>query len=249
MAQPNRFQPTESTEQSTTPQAPADLVEKISESSLESRRSFLRRSAAAGAGTLALAFAGSNAALANSNQSGDDVNVDDATDVEVLQFALTLEHLENAFYRDVGGSFSKSDYMSAKFLEGFGSRVRKDVVENFQDIGEHERVHVVTLENVLEELGADPVSEANYDFGVDSVDDFVEVARILENTGVSAYTGSIGDVESTPLKTAGATIATVEARHASYLNFLTGEDPFPAAFDDPKSRKTILDAASGFIED
>lgn len=47
--------------------------------------------------------------------------------------------------------------------------------------------------------------------------------------------------------TTGATIAIVEARHASYLNLLDGDLPFPAAFDSPKSPEEILDAASGFI--
>jgi len=223
------------------------LVARIRGASPDSRRQFLKRSAQVGGGALAVAFAGSNAALAGHNPYDDDVNQDDATDVEVLQFALTLEHLENAFYRDVGGRFDERDYRQAEFLQGFGDRVRRDVVANVEDIGEHERVHVEQPTEVLENLGEDPVDEACYDFGVDDVDEFANLARVLENTGVTAYTGSIGDVESTALKTAGATIATVEARHASYLNFLTGEDPFPAAFDTPKARREVFDAASGFI--
>lgn len=225
------------------------IVKDLREGSLASRREFLRRSAEAGGATLALAVVGSNAALAGHNPYDDDVNADDATDLDVLQFALTLEHLENAFYRDVGGRFDEKDYRRAEFLRGFGERVRGNVVENFRDIGAHEQTHVDALTDVVEDLGGDPVQEACYDFGVDDVDEFANVARVLENTGVTAYTGSIGDVEATPLKTAGATIATVEARHASYLNFLTGEDPFPAAFDTPKTRKDVFDAASGFIVD
>lgn len=212
-----------------------------------SRRAFLRRSAGAGGGALALAVVGSNAALAGHNPY-DDVNTDDASDLEVLQFALTLEHLENAFYRDVGGRFDERDYRRAEFLRGFGDRVRRNVVDNFQDIGAHEKTHVQALTQVIEDtFDEDPVQEACYDFGVDDVDEFVVIARVLENTGVTAYTGSIADVDAPALSTAGATIATVEARHTSYLNFLTGEDPFPAAFDTPKSRKEVFDAASDFI--
>jgi rubrerythrin len=230
-----------------TPRTVERIAQKLRTSSPESRRHFLKRSAQAGGGALALAFAGSNAALAGHNPYDDDVNEDDATDVEVLQFALTLEHLENAFYREVGGQFDEKDYRRAEFLRGFGDRVRGDVIENVQDIGAHEQTHVDTLVKVLEDLGEDPVEEACYDFGVDTVDDFANIARVLENTGVTAYTGSIADVDTPALATAGATIATVEARHASYLNFLTGEDPFPAAFDTPKTRKEVFDAASGFI--
>lgn len=222
------------------------LTARIRGADPDTRREFLTRSAAVGGSALALAFAGSNAALA---EGSDDVNQDDATDVEVLQFALTLEHLENAFYRDVGGQFDERDYRQAEFLRGFGDRVRDDVVENVEDIGAHEAEHVEVLTDVIEDLGADPVQEAEYDFGVGDVDEFATIASVLENTGVTAYTGSIGDVETTALKTAGATIATVEARHASYLNLLTGEDPFPAAFDTPATRADVLDAASQFFED
>ena len=65
------------------------------------------------------------------------------------------------------------------------------------------------------------------------------MARLLENTGVKAYDGAIAHVEAEPLLTAGATIATVEARHASYLNLINGYQPFPSAFDDPVAPRTI----------
>jgi hypothetical protein len=64
---------------------------------------------------------------------------------------------------------------------------------------------------------------------------------------VSAYDGAISLIETEDLLTAGATIATVEARHASYLNLLNGDSPFPDAFDEPLTPKEVLDAAGGFI--
>lgn len=45
-----------------------------------------------------------------------------------------------------------------------------------------------------------------------------------------------------------ATVATVGARHASYLNFPNDEDLFPPAFETAKRQEDPLDAASGFIE-
>lgn len=54
-------------------------------------------------------------------------------------------------------------------------------------------------------------------------------------------------IDREELLTAGATIATVEARHASYLNLLNDESPFPDPFDDPLSPGEVLDAAGGFI--
>jgi hypothetical protein len=73
------------------------------------------------------------------------------------------------------------------------------------------------------------------------------IAATLENTGVMAYDGAIALLQSKDLQTAGATIATVEARHASYLNLLSGAIPFPTAFDMPKTMREILMAANQFI--
>lgn len=75
-----------------------EIVGNVRESGQASRRSFLRRSTAAGAGALALAIGSSNTALAR------DTAPDDVSDVDVLTFALTLEHLEYTFYRDGLGS-------------------------------------------------------------------------------------------------------------------------------------------------
>ena len=219
------------------------VVTRLRGESQQSRRSFLRRSAAAGAGAMALAVGGSNVALAH------DAADDDVSDVDVLNFALTLEHLEYAFYRDGLERFEERDFRRAKTLNGFGNRVRGDVRPNLVDIRDHEGTHVDTLSAVIDDLGGAPVEEACYDFGLEDADDFLGVAAVLENTGVSAYDGAISLIESGDLLTAGATIATVEARHASYLNLLTGADPFPGPFDDPKSMEETLDAAGGFIVD
>jgi rubrerythrin len=219
------------------------IVTRLREGSSRSRRAFLRRSAAVGGSALALGFAGSNTALAH--EAGDD----DTSDVDVLNFALTLEHLEYAFYRDGLERFSKENFPSAQTLSGFGSRVRGDVRSNLEDIRDHEETHVEALTSTVEDLGGDPVKEASYDFGVENADEFLAIAAVLENTGVSAYDGAINLIESGELLTTGATIATVEARHASYLNLLNGDSPFPMAFDDPKSMEEVLDAAGGFIVD
>ena len=67
--------------------------------------------------------------------------------------------------------------------------------------------------------------------------------QFLENTGVSAYDGAIAHIQRAALLTAGATIATVGARHASYLNLLNGDVPFPRAFDEAVPPRAICEAA------
>jgi rubrerythrin len=165
------------------------------------------------------------------------------TDLEVLNYALTLEHLEYAFYRDGLERFSARDFNRAGF--------RKPAYGRLKTIREHERIHVETLTDVIRDLGGDPVGEAPcYAFATafGSVEAFLATAQLLENTGVSAYDGAIALIDSPELQTAGATIATVEARHAAYLNDLNGDSPFPEAFDEPKTPEEVLAAAAPFFD-
>ena len=201
--------------------------------SLTSRRSFLTGSAAALAGGALMAVPG----MAKAHTTPDS-----PSDVDILNYALTLEHLEYAFYRDGLKRFDEKDFRSSNIFRGSGNRLRKTVYENFERILEHEDTHVDTLVSVIKSLGGTPVPEATYNFrttAFTSVEKFISVAQLLENTGVSAYDGAIAHIEAAGLLRAGATIATVEARHASYLNLLNGDVPFPSAFDDPVAPQAI----------
>ena len=213
--------------------------------SLTSRRSFLTGSAAALAGGALMALPG----MARAHVTGNP-----PTDVDVLNYALTLEHLEYAFYRDGLRRFDEKDFRSSNLFKGSGNFLRPTVYENFERIRKHEDTHVDTLISVIRSLGGTPVPEARYNFrttAFTSVEKFVSVAQLLENTGVSAYDGAIAHIEAAALLTAGATIATVEARHASYLNLLNREVPFPSAFDEPAAPRAICEAVQaengGFI--
>jgi len=62
-----------------------------------------------------------------------------------------------------------------------------------------------------------------------------------------AYDGAIAYIHGPGLQTAGATIATVEARHASYLRLLNAEVPFPETFDDPKAPRWVYEMVDPFI--
>ncbi len=182
----------------------------------------------AAGGAVALAVAGSPA-LARLVAAQDF-----ESDVDVLNYALTLEHLEYAFYRDGLEGFSADD-----FDEG--------VYDNLLLVRDHEGDHVDTLVSVITDLGGEPVEEAEYDFGYEDADGFLSVAAALENTGVSAYDGAGASLESVDLLNAAGTIVAVEARHASYLNLVTGENPFPEAFETPLSPDEVLEIAGDFI--
>jgi rubrerythrin len=170
-----------------------------------------------------------------------------APDVPLLNYALTLEHLENAFYRDGLDEFSESELMHADVLSAFSQSVRMEVPEYLATVGDHEAAHVEALSATVEDLGGTPVSEAEYDFGYATPSEFLAVAKALENTGVAAYAGAAPKVVDNDILAAAAGIHSVEARHAAFLNLVNGDVPFPNVVDEAKSIDEVLEIASGFI--
>lgn len=162
------------------------------------------------------------------------------TPVDVLNYALTLEHLEHAFYRDGLEEFSAEDFSAAGYAD--------NVYEWFGIIRDHEMEHVNVITQVITDLGGEPVAEAEYDFGYADLAGFVGVATALENTGVGAYQGAAQFlIDEDELLTAALTIHGVEARHAAYLNGLTGESPFPDAVNPTLTPDEVLAIAGPFI--
>ena len=160
--------------------------------------------------------------------------------VDVLNYALTLEHLEATFYRTSLEQFTEDDFVSAGYVAG--------VRDFFVEIGQHEADHVEVLTSVIESLDGEPVEEAEYEFGVTDVATFVQTAAAVENLGVGAYTGAAQYlIEEDELLTAALTIHGVEARHAAYLNVLIGTSPFPAAVDEALTPEQVLEVAGPFI--
>lgn len=202
---------------------------------LLSRRSLLGGSAALG-GALALGIGSRGTGFGPTSTFAQDMDAPFADDIEVLNYALTLEHIETAFYRDGVGQFSFG-------MDAFGN----DIGAWLMAIGEHEAEHVATLTQVITDLGGTPVEELTYDFGYTDAMSFLATAAALENTGVSAYDGAGQYLTNPDLLTAAGSIVAVEARHASYLNLITGADPAPEAFEQAKSPAEILEIAGPFI--
>jgi rubrerythrin len=219
---------------------------------LSSRRSFLSGSAKLlGGGALALGL-GVAPAFAkgdddDNKKPGKRNNGSGVSDVDILNYALVLERLEYEFYKRYLDKFSERQIEGASIFDGFGNKVRSNIYDNLVRIRNHEKTHVQTLIKVIKSLGGKPVGDSEYDFGVKSVADFVATAQVLEDTGVMAYDGAIAYIHRPGLQTAGATIATVEARHASYLRLLNGEVPFPEPFDDPVAPRQVCEMVDPFI--
>jgi len=233
------------------PEGPSDARRRLS-----SRRGFLSGSAKVlGAGALALGLAATPALAKKGHDDDDEGRGGQAnnggrggvSDVDILNYALVLERLEYEFYRLHLQRFNERQIEGAKIFEGFGKEVRGRIHENLVRIREHEETHVKTLVKVIKSLGGKPVGDSEYEFGVESVAEFVATAQVLEDTVVMAYDGAIAYIDRPGLQTASATIATVEGRHAAYLRLLNGEVPFPEPFDTPKAPQKVCELVDPFI--
>jgi len=147
------------------------------------------------------------------------------SDVAILNYALTLEYLEAAFYAEAVAKNALSGE-----LKVFAAVV-----------GEHEAAHVTGLKQVL---GRKAVKSPKFDFQGTTGDakTFAATAQVLEDTGVAAYKGQAPLVKSNAVLVSALCIHAVEARHAGWIRAINGAAPAPAAFDAPLSMKQVLSA-------
>ena len=156
-------------------------------------------------------------------------------DIEILNFALTLEYLEAAFYE-----------MGLKEVKG----LPKEAVDLATEFGDHEQEHVDALTATIEDLGGKPVKAPGVDFGdaFTSPEAFLELAVTFEDTGVSAYNGAAPMIKSKDLLATAGAIVQIEGRHAAILRSLAGEEPAPEAFDPSLSMDQVLKAVEPFVK-
>jgi len=185
---------------------------------------------------------------------------DGVPDVDILNFALTLEYLEASFYVQAlggagttgvpgsSGAFGRGEITGSSIFAGFGGRIRSTGYEYLSAIRDHEIKHVNFLVDALGDKAV-PACEFDFSSALGSVESFVMTAQVLENTGVMAYDGAIRYVHDGDNLQNGAQIATVEARHAAYLNLINRTSPFPDEFDTGLRPKEIIAAvqARGFL--
>ncbi len=203
--------------------APADQV--AIEAGGMTRASFILRGAlAAGAlyGTAAVAPFVSQAFAAGGG-----------SDAEILNFALTLEYLESAFYNVKGREI--------KLAPAVRSMARM--------FGEEEAEHVKALSGGIRALGGTPVKKPTFVFPVTDEHSFLQLASVLENTGVGAYNGAAPSLKSKEVLLEAGAIVQVEARHAAAIDLLVGASPTPSGgFDVPLTKAQVLEKAGPLIK-
>ncbi len=143
------------------------------------------------------------------------------SDLDVLQFALTLEHLENEAYKVINAS---------------GKLTGKNAAD-LKVIGKHEQDHVDALTAAITKAGATPVkARKSYNFGalgdLSTEAGLLKVAQKMEEIGVAAYNGAGIEIMDKNILGVAGQIVQVEARHTGLLRALNNVAPaeaFPKA--------------------
>lgn len=143
----------------------------------------------------------------------------------VLQFALTLEHFEAAYYTQALKAVGGADFPTT--AQGISDKAAINIISS------HETSHVNFLKGVI---GADAVlPKATYDwtasgafpnpFATGNYGIFLAVAQALEDTGVRAYKGQAPALLSQgAYLTAALNIHSVEARHAAKIRYMRAQN-------------------------
>ena len=213
------------------------LREGVEAVATDSRGGFLRTAAVGGATLIGgAAFMGALPKLA----SGATIP---ASDIAILNFALTLEYLEAEFYAEAVRENKLGNGVTRRFATV---------------VAQHENSHVLFLKKVL---GAKAIAKPKFDFKGTTADraQFEATADVLENTGVHAYLGQVANIKTKAVLVGAGRILPVEARHAAWIRQIrfpnggtsggSAQTPAPGAFEDGFTKAKILAAvkATGFI--
>jgi hypothetical protein len=153
-------------------------------------------------------------------------------DTGILNYALTLEYLESAFYTEATKNQASTGFIKNGQTIAALARVTAD-----------EKTHVAYLKKAL---GSKAVASPKFDFAGTNADEamFVATAYALENTGVHAYSGQALNIKSPAVIAAALSIVTVEARHASVFGLILNGNSASispnGAFDKPFGAKKVL---------
>lgn len=190
-----------------------------------SRRRFLRVAGIIGVGvTLAAAAARSRFASAQGDEG----------DLAILNYALTLEYLEEDFY----GRGADSGLLKGRDGE---------LVATIRD---HETEHVAALEQAISDLGGSPVQRPQFSYPKGVFKDkasWLDTAVEFSQLGVRAYHGQVQNIQNPDVLAAAASIAGVESRHAAVIADLAGVNPFPAPIEPSSSKSRVLKTVQPFV--
>lgn len=155
------------------------------------------------------------------------------SDLDILMFALTLEHIEDAAYR----AANASGLLSGR------------VADYFKTFGDQEHQHVVAITSTIQKLGGTPVAElSGYNFpSFGSQADVVSFFATVEEVGAGAYLGAAPKIKDVNILAAAASIHDVEGQHASVLRAVMGDTMPSPAFAAPLNLDEVLAAVGPLL--
>lgn len=115
-----------------------------------------------------LALTGASIGLANAGP----VSKRAISDADILNYALTLEHLEASFYEEGLKNYTQEDFVKAGMKDPFYA--------NLKEVASDEKDHVDFLTSALKAAGASPVTRCTYNFPSTDVSSFLALASVLE---------------------------------------------------------------------
>ncbi|MEO6966280.1 MAG: ferritin-like domain-containing protein [Acidobacteriaceae bacterium] len=204
-----------------------DNATGVAESTFKS--TFNRRAFVKGTGFASLGLAG--AALVGSKFGSSEQKVEAASgvsDADILNFALNLEYLEAEFYLKATWNTSLVQLGIITTADQTGPTTGGAMVHDFQALPQayvasalrtDEVRHVQYLRNAL---GAGAVKKPAINlnalgFGFANVNDWMKLASIFEDVGVSAYLGAAPLITNSTYLAAAAAIMGTEAQHSGTL--------------------------------
>jgi hypothetical protein len=224
---------------STSTRRKTSAIERVTRDPVSRRKFFLLTGGTGSAAAFLAACGSSNDTSSTAAGSSTTTSTDSGMssqfgegDLGIVNYALTLEYLETAFYSDVAKS----------------GLFKGDDLALIQAIGKTEQQHVDALTATAKKLGG-PVADApKAQFPLKDAKSVLELAATVENLGAAAYLGQAAAIESPDILAAALSIHSVEGRHAAVLNVLTGKEPTPdGAFAQGADMQTVLDAVQPFL--
>ena len=211
---------------------PTSLIDQVVDQAPDRRKFFQKLSA----------YSAMFAASAAISTHSADAQTSDITDVDILQFALNLEYLEAEFYTvattgktiDAFGIGITGDGMQGTTTGGqsipFNSNILP-IQSIMEELAFDERAHVALLRGALTAAGVKPVAKpainlAGLGFGFGGAVDFINVARILEDIGVTAYAGAAPLIQNKDYLGVAARILATEAFHSGNIRLIIAQNRY-----------------------
>lgn len=157
------------------------------------------------------------------------------TDADILNFALNLEYLEAEFYTlatagvtidkmglGIDGTGATGPTTGGSLINFGTTAIQIAYSKVANEIAFDERAHVALIRGALLAAGVTPIAKPAINLnaagiGFASMTEYLQLARIFEDIGVTAYAGAAPLISSKAILGVAARIAQVEAAHSANI--------------------------------